>query len=31
MIAFLGATGVSAVMNFIGQKLWVFKSKESAE
>lgn len=24
-IAFIGATGFSAVMNFIGQKFWVFK------
>lgn len=25
-IAFIGATGTSAVVNFIGQKFWVFKS-----
>lgn len=24
-IAFIGATGFSAVMNFVGQKFWVFK------
>jgi putative flippase GtrA len=26
-IAFIGATGFSAVMNFIGQKFWVFKGE----
>jgi putative flippase GtrA len=26
MIAFTGATGISALMNFVGQKFWVFKS-----
>jgi putative flippase GtrA len=26
-IAFVGATGVSAVFNFIGQKFWVFHHK----
>ncbi len=25
LIAFVGATGFSAVMNFLGQKFWVFK------
>lgn len=24
-VAFIGATGISACINFIGQKLWVFK------
>jgi putative flippase GtrA len=28
VIAFVGATGVSASLNFIGQKFWVFKSIE---
>lgn len=28
-IAFIGATGFSAVMNFLGQKFWVFKGDES--
>ncbi|MCF8278682.1 MAG: GtrA family protein [Flavobacteriales bacterium] len=27
-IAFIGATGFSAVMNFLGQKFWVFKGDE---
>jgi len=27
--AFLAATGTSTVLNFLGQKFWVFKSKES--
>lgn len=27
LIAFIGATGVSACVNFIGQKFWVFNSK----
>ncbi|MCF8465259.1 MAG: GtrA family protein [Flavobacteriales bacterium] len=27
-IAFVGATGFSAVMNFIGQKFWVFTTEE---
>ena len=26
-IAFVGATGTSACLNFAGQKIWVFKSK----
>ncbi len=26
LIAFIGATGISASVNFIGQKTWVFKS-----
>ncbi len=30
-IAFIGATGFSAVMNFIGQKFWVFKLEPSIE
>jgi putative flippase GtrA len=29
-IAFIGATGFSAIMNFIGQKFWVFKAGGSA-
>jgi len=26
-IAFVGATGTSAMLNFVGQKIWVFKNK----
>ncbi len=26
LIAFIGATGISSIMNFAGQKFWVFKS-----
>lgn len=29
VLAFLGATGVSTVMNFLGQKFFVFKKKEN--
>ncbi|MBX3073501.1 GtrA family protein [Candidatus Obscuribacterales bacterium] len=29
--AFLAATGTSTVLNFLGQKFWVFKSKEEAQ
>jgi len=25
LVAFIGATGVSSIINFIGQKFWVFK------
>ncbi len=28
LIAFAGATGTSSVINFTGQKVWVFKTKE---
>lgn len=27
IIAFVGATGISTIINFTGQKLWVFKKK----
>ncbi len=27
MLSFIGATGMSAVMNFTGQKIWVFRNK----
>ncbi len=27
LIAFVGATGTSALLNFAGQKIWVFKTK----
>lgn len=27
LFAFLGATGTSTVLNFVGQKFWVFKKK----
>lgn len=27
LIAFVGATGMSAVLNFAGQKVWVFRTK----
>lgn len=30
-LAFIGATGMSAVMNFIGQKIWVFKNQPSSK
>lgn len=30
-IAFMGATGASALMNFTGQKIWVFKTKKEVE
>ncbi|MBP9152014.1 MAG: GtrA family protein [Flavobacteriales bacterium] len=30
-IAFISATGFSAVMNFIGQKFWVFKLESSSQ
>lgn len=30
LIAFAGATGLSAVMNFVGQKFWVFHTKRAA-
>ena len=29
LIAFVGATGFSAVMNFLGQKFWVFRPDEN--
>jgi putative flippase GtrA len=29
LIAFTGATGLSAVMNFIGQKFWVFQPRKA--
>ena len=29
--AFLAATGTSTVLNFLGQKFWVFKSKEEVQ
>lgn len=29
LIAFVGATGTSALLNFTGQKVWVFKAEES--
>ena len=28
LLAFLGATGISMVMNFIGQRFWVFKTHQ---
>lgn len=30
LVAFVFATGMSAVFNFAGQKIWVFKSKQNA-
>lgn len=30
-LAFLCATGTSTIINFIGQKFWVFRNKESRE
>lgn len=29
IIAFIGATGVSAVFNFMGQKFWVFTKRHA--
>jgi putative flippase GtrA len=31
LIAFIGAAGASAVVNFIGQKFWVFKTEEKVQ
>lgn len=31
LFAFILATGVSSVVNFVGQKVWVFKDKPSTE
>ena len=30
LIAFIGAAGASAVVNFVGQKFWVFKADKAA-
>jgi len=30
-IAFVGATGISSLLNFMGQKFWVFKLKQVSE
>lgn len=31
LIAFVGATGMSAVMNFTGQKIWVFRNQPNSQ
>ena len=31
LIAFIGAAGASAVVNFLGQKYWVFKTEKSIQ
>ena len=31
LIAFIGAAGASAVVNFLGQKFWVFKTEKSVQ